>query len=320
MFISSKETLGNKIDTVDWIIIDRCPSCKSCELIDRGNLPLDFYDFAGRKFDIKGQNISIFECKNCRLVYKNKIPSPEFISQQISGESNTLWSYNYSYENEIKLINGLFDYHDSYDLLDIGAANGDLLKVSAKFGGRRSALDITRYPGLQITDDGEFIQGLLDDSSLVWRKKKYDIVTLFDVLEHLYDPVTAFSNLRDFVKEGGFVIVETGDSDKYWYKQNEISHWQYVRLFEHHIFWNYYSVAYQAQKNGFEIVSYTNKQNKYIEKTSIPQKLENLSMLSLYIISRQAYHLLGKIMNKHGIQPMNIFAKDHFRLVLRRVK
>lgn len=146
MTISVKEKLDFESESANWLIVDRCPSCKSQEAINRGEVPLDFYYFSGKKIVIRAKHIAVWECKKCGLLYKNKVPSPEFISQLISSQSNRIWSYQYKYEDEIQLINDLFSDRSSYDLLDIGAANGDLLRHSAKFGGRRSALDIARYP------------------------------------------------------------------------------------------------------------------------------------------------------------------------------
>ncbi|MGP1371583.1 MAG: class I SAM-dependent methyltransferase [Almyronema sp.] len=308
-----------KSEMADWIVVKDCPSCKSEKAVDRGKLPLAFYHFAGEKVCIPRKGISVFECKNCKLLYKDKMPSQLLLSQLISNKSDFVWSHQYNFIDETNLINSLFCGSSSYDLLDVGTANGNLLKASAKFGGRRSAVDIVPYPHLEIKDQGEFIQGFIDDSSLAWSHQKYDVITLFDVLEHLYNPIVAFSNLKKFLKKDGFVVIETGDSDQYWCQHEKISHWQYVRLFEHHVFWNFQAISYQAQKNGFEIVSYTHKQNKHLKDISLLKKIENLSMLGLYFSSKKAYYLLGKLMNKQGIQPINLFSKDHCQVVLRSI-
>lgn len=304
----------------DWLRVYQCPSCKALNADNSGALPLKNYFFASKKISVPQRGITVLKCRNCGLLYKDKVPSQSFVSKLIQNEARSLWSYQYNYDDEINLINNLINEDtSSYDLLDIGAADGNLLKLLKNNGGRRSALDVVRYPGLKISSEGEFIEGFLDNFSLSWSGDQYDIVTLFDVLEHLYNPVFAFSNLSDLVKKGGFIVIETGDTDKYWHKKEKISFWQYIRLFEHHIFWNKRAIVYQANRNGFELLSYVNKQNKYIKNIPPHKKIVNFLMIGLYLFSKRAYKLLGKLTHKQGIQPINLFARDHFRAVLRKV-
>ena len=93
----------------------------------------------------------MYECKNCGLLYKNLIPSKQFMQDLINNQSSKIWSSNYKYEDEINLINGLLDNQaSSYALLDVGSAHGNLLKVSSKYSGRRSSLNIVKYPDLLV--------------------------------------------------------------------------------------------------------------------------------------------------------------------------
>lgn len=317
------QTMTQDKNDGSWLKINQCPSCSCLSKINRGKIPLDFYCTAGSQLQIKipESGVFLYECKSCGLLYKSLIPSKQFMRDLINEQSSKIWSSNYKYEDEINLINGLLDNQaSSYALLDVGSAHGNLLKVSSKYSGRRSSIDIVKYPDLFLSSDGEFIEGFLDSDDLVWNENPYDIVTVFDVLEHLYDPNISFYNLRKFVKKGGFVIIETGDSDHYWHFQNKINYWQYICYIEHHIIWNYRSLVYQAEKNGFEIISFVNKQHKEIKNFSFSQKTKHILLLTIYIISEKIYSIIIKIMNKKSIQPRNIFAKDHFLAILKKVE
>ncbi|NJR76205.1 MAG: class I SAM-dependent methyltransferase [Scytonema sp. CRU_2_7] len=71
---------------------------------------------------------------------------------------------------------------------------------------------------------------MIDAPKLAWSSKQYDVVTMFDILEHLYNPRNVFQNLVSLVKEKGYVLIETGDTDNYWPQRYGIENWWYTNF------------------------------------------------------------------------------------------
>jgi SAM-dependent methyltransferase len=301
-----------------WMYVYNCPACGSKTTTQKSQLLGSEYKILNKEIEFPDSGINLAECSNCGLVYKQILPKFQFISKILSEQIDKIWNSKYKFKQEILLIKNLFS-KESFDLLDVGATQGNFLRACANFGGRRSALDILKYPELQLNLRGEFIQGSLDDLYLVWSQQPYDVITLFDVLEHLYYPNIAFRNLNALVKNGGFVIIETGDIQSCFSRRFGMNNWWYVRLFEHHIFWSYQSLKKIAEKYKFEIISIETKKHKDMYDINLLTQLKMLTHLAIYSISpRGYYYVLAHIFGRRGMQPRSVVAKDHFRVVLQK--
>ena len=95
--------------------------------------------------------------------------------------------------------------------------------------------------------NGEYIIDFIEKENLE-SKYHYDVATAFDVFEHFYDPIQAVFNCKKLLKNNGVILGETGITD---YVTNPET-WWYVRLIEHHIFWNKKSFEY-LQRLGLKL-------------------------------------------------------------------
>jgi SAM-dependent methyltransferase len=190
--------------------------------------------------------------------------------------------------------------------------------LDSKVSGRRSALDVIRYPGIEAQLAGEFIAGFLDQPRLDWGHEPYGVVTMFDVLEHLYEPRNAFRNLAEVVRHNGLVFVETGDADSFWPRHFGVHRWWYVRLLEHHVFWTRQSLEAIAMAHGFKIVQWKMVRHKSRRKLVPLRTLGDLLKVALYWVAAERYSAIAEMFGKHGNQPWYPFAHDHIRACLRR--
>jgi SAM-dependent methyltransferase len=174
------------------------------------------------------------------------------------------------------------------------------------------------YPGIAEHLTGEFIEGFLETPDLRWSGEAYDMVTLFDVLEHVYRPQEAFSNLRSLVKPGGMVFVETGNTRTFWPSFFGLHHWWYVRLMEHHIFWSRRSLERIAAAHGFELVFWNEERHKSRRRLTSARIATDLLKAGLYMVDTNSYVWLARLLGKDGRQPWYPFTKDHFQACLQR--
>ena len=298
----------------EWRFLESCPSCQQNNKDIVGRLVSHNYIFGSRRIALPRSGVALARCKTCGLVYKLAVPTPEFLKTITTLEQATLWRLpNYRFASEFAAIQA---YHPdpAYDLLDVGVAGGELLRAAPHGKGRRSGLDIVRFDGLTVSDGGEFICGQIEDLDLAWSGRPYEVVTAFDVLEHIYSPPAALANLQALTKPGGIVIIETGDTDSI--PPDELRLWYYLAYFEHHIAWNAESITAIADRFAFDVVSIEQKRHKLLENETFDFKA--FIKYHGFKLNPRIYHALQYWGGFDGSTPIKPNAKDHMRCILRR--
>jgi 2-polyprenyl-3-methyl-5-hydroxy-6-metoxy-1,4-benzoquinol methylase len=141
--------------------------------------------------------------------------------------------------------------------LDVGCSNGDLIDKLANDSRFRSGLDVYRDKSCERKINGKYYQGFIEDENLRI-DEKYNLITMFDVLEHLYSPLIAIKNCVNAMESNAILLIETGDYDA----TDNIANWWYAKYIEHHIFWNKKSLMYVANKYLLDIFFMQNKAHK----------------------------------------------------------
>jgi SAM-dependent methyltransferase len=303
-----------------WKPVVCCPSCRSELCVASAALPDLYYVFGSERIAYPEQGITVSCCGSCGLFYKSLLPAPSFLSEVFKRQGAAKWPDSHDFEAEAVLLQRLMG-GSRFDLLDVGAAMGGLLAACSHRGirGRRSALDVIRYPGIERHLSGELIEGFLDDPAMTWSGEPYDIVTLFDVLEHLYDPVTAFENLRQLLRPGGKVLIETGNAMSFWPRRIGISEWWYVRLLEHHLFWSRDSVERAADAHGFRVIHWRTVRHKSRRRLLPRGAVVDSLKSALYLATNRHYASAARLLGRQGVQPWFPFGEDHFQACLEKV-
>lgn len=150
----------------------------------------------------------LVKCKSCGFVFSKKIPS----------ENELLSHYNDYSRNDylppltVKRYNELLDEMESYrstnNILDVGCGLGYFLE-QAKLRGWNvygteftdEALSICEQKGINIE------QGVLNTD---WFGKGYfDVITSFEVVEHINNPRTELGNIREILRKDGLFYCTT---------------------------------------------------------------------------------------------------------------
>lgn len=298
-----------------WLVNRECPACGCGEGLTLGRLSATHYKFGHEYIRLPDEGISLIRCNNCSLIYKTTVPSRFYLGQIFTRQAHKKWTDKYNFVSEKRFLRHLVN-KDSFDLLDVGAYRGGLLKICSDLGGRRSGLDVIKYPNLDNLISDEFIHGLMDDLDLKWSNNPYDVVALYDVLEHSYNPEQAFRNLRNFVKDDGYIVIETGDADSAWPTKYGISNWWYVNLFEHHVFWTQDSLRFMADKFEFKILHMIRKTHKAFKLLSGILHIKNLWKVGFYRLSPKGYKWAVQITGRQSVQPYCLYSKNHLLAVL----
>jgi len=98
------------------------------------------------------------------------------------------------------------------ELLDIGSGLGVFPSIVHKQGWHCTAIDPDKRAVKHLTDTVG-VDALFGDFMKLDVSKKYDMITLNKVLEHVPDPIAMLRRTLDWLKPGGFVYVEVPDGE-----------------------------------------------------------------------------------------------------------
>lgn len=143
----------------------------------------------------------------------------------------------FDYQNGFgKLARDVQPYRRQGRLLDVGASNGGMVRAAREQGYVASGIEPSPdICALSERENGvELICGDLRTADLP--PESLEIVTMHDVLEHLFDPIGTLRACREVLATGGLLVVETPTTDSLerhlrgdaWSQLNPLAH---VNLF-----------------------------------------------------------------------------------------
>jgi 2-polyprenyl-3-methyl-5-hydroxy-6-metoxy-1,4-benzoquinol methylase len=168
-------------------------------------------------------------------------------------------------------------------LLDIGCSNGAFIFVANDTIGiecegvepAKNAVTAAKKMGLHV------YHGYLKECNL--SDKMYDIITLFEVIEHLKDPVSLLKECRRLLKDNGVIVIRTANTDC-WTTKMLKGGWHYFSINKHggHIsFFCLKSIKTLANNTGFRIKkTYTHSVSLSQEHTDSYIKYRSLKLIS----------------------------------------
>ncbi len=167
------------------------------------------------------------QCANCSQKFHKKILNDDWLniyySEWISADA--IDAYNLENPDKISIFNKAkanvehvlqiekstrtLRGGSSVKILDFGCGDGDFLSCCSMFGFECHGVEFSeaRYQRRNI-DFHPSLESLLDDQN---EKLEFDVITMFEVLEHLAEPLQLLTSLTKLLKKGGVFIMETPD-------------------------------------------------------------------------------------------------------------
>jgi SAM-dependent methyltransferase len=156
-------------------------------------------------------------------------------------------------------------------LLDVGCSNGAFISAAQSLGIRAAGVEPSAAPAQAAIESGlQVYQGFLQDIHLP--EASFDVVTLFEVIEHLKDPLSLFKECHRVLHKGGLLVIRTGNTDS-WTAHHRKDRWEYFSTSEHggHIsFFNPVSIGKLAQRSGFSVERLKTHRVSFYQKGEIP--------------------------------------------------
>lgn len=173
-----------------------------------------------------------------------------------SGYQADLASYLKTFRAKARWVQAM---EPSGSLLEIGSAGGAFLKAMEELGYEVAGFELSpamvRFGREQLGLRG-LVQGGFDELDAV--PAPVDIVALFDVIEHVPEPVAALEKVKAVLRPGGLLVLQTQDLDSL-ARRVLRSRWPHFKQMEHVYHFNPSTVAKVLERAGFSGVSITRK-------------------------------------------------------------
>lgn len=169
-----------------------CLICNSTELQD-----LEEYD---KQY--------LCKCQSCSFVFSKRIPTSEELTKHYEGYGRNDYLSPITIRRYHELLDEFEKYRKTNRIIDVGCGIGYFLEVAKERGWEvygteytDKAIEICENKGINMK------QGVLDSTN--YPVEFFDIITSFEVLEHINNPVEELASFNKILRTGGLVYFTT---------------------------------------------------------------------------------------------------------------
>jgi len=204
-----------------------------------------------------GRHYTIVQCQQCGLVYTDPRPDGHDIVETYQAVEDLLYLEEregrvLTFERHLKPLERLTGPPNGRPLLDVGCYAGVFVEIAAGHGWDAWGVEPSRWAVEQAqARELHVVQGTLETADLP--EATFDVVTMWDVIEHVTDPLGTLQRAHQLLKPGGLLVVHTIDIDSL-FAQLMGSRWPW--LMEMHIY--YFSrrtLRLMLEQCGFHVLS-----------------------------------------------------------------
>lgn len=218
------------------------------------------------KFHFAKNNYKFYLCNMCGLEFIYPLPSNDeldkFYSKAYYNEDkqryypekeNNPQSYLNTRRGWLRRLGLIRRFIDVGSILDIGCATGVFLQIAREEGW--NVFGIEKFPIAakeaqeKLGRENIYIGDPLDYQT----DKKYDVITMWGVIEHLKDPHRYIKKINGLLKVNGLLVLSTPNTNSlnrklFWKK------WRYFIPPEHLFYFNANNLSMLLAKGSFEIL------------------------------------------------------------------
>lgn len=245
--------------------MNRCQICGS----EKTNKIFSSPNVHGRQILGKGKEFDIFKCQNCGGVFLGnfqlgsqdllKYYGKDYYKDSLKYGNKLLQllikiSEKYSFWRKQRLILSYFSNRKSkVKILDVGCGEGKFLANlnPQKFEAMgveisKEASRICQKKGLKIIND--------DFSKADFEEEKFDVITLWHVLEHLNNPVEVIEKIGSLLTRNGILIIATPNTESLGFKLGR-ENWYHLDTPRHLVLYNMESFKKLCKEVNMKVVA-----------------------------------------------------------------
>ncbi len=250
-------------------------------------------------WDGYGNHLQIVECRHCGHVYTN----PRWNGEELMAAYSAVEDQTYvvqrigrerTFAKHLSALEKFTGPGAGRQLLDVGAYIGVFVEVALAHGWQatglepsRWATDVAHAAGLPV------IQGTLDSEEIQGRR--FDVITMWDVIEHLADPLAELKKVYRLLNPGGWFVVHTMDIESV---TARLMGRRWPWLMDMHIhYFSRRSLTLFLEKSGFELI-WAGAESRYLSMGYLVSRVGGLS--------RSLGRLFGGVVNLASVDSVTV--------------
>ena len=225
-----------------------------------------------------GHHPQIVMCHNCGYVYANpRWSEDELIEAYAAVEDETYVTERIgrvlTFQKHLEHMEKWTGSGNGRSLLDIGAYIGVFVEEAQKSGWQAVGVEPSDWAAAEAQKRGlNVIVGTQDTPEL--QGKQFDVITMWDVIEHVDSPSEEMTKTYHLLKPGGWLVLHTMDIDSLTAKLMG-GRWPWFMDMHLHYF-SQKSMAQMLEKNGYEVV-WSGAMGRYLRLGYIASRVDGLN-------------------------------------------
>ncbi|MFH0953326.1 MAG: class I SAM-dependent methyltransferase [Verrucomicrobiota bacterium] len=196
-----------------------------------------------------GMNAMVAVCPDCRLAFQTPRPAPEaslaYLNWRWRSSDKYVGDPEAQHQRAFEQIAHVQRYVDRPPrLLDFGAGAGAFVRAALDQGWDAAGVEQCEAAMARAK---EFHRVELRPEL---ENERYDIVTMWDVIEHLRAPEEVLRMIGGHLPEGGLLFIETGNFES-WRRVADGDRW-HLYLFDHQFYFSPASLRRMLERAGFD--------------------------------------------------------------------
>lgn len=197
----------------------------------------------------------LVQCGHCGFVFCNRIPTAEELVKHYEQYSRANIISPITLKRYEQLLEKFEPYRKTNNIIDVGCGDGFFLQVAKQKGWNvygteftEKAVEVCSAKGISMK------QGPLDNAN--YNGIQFDVVTSFEVIEHINNPNEEITKFYSLLRKGGIVYATTPNF-------NSISRtllkgtWSVIEYPEHLSYYTASTIKKLFAKHGFRTLSIT---------------------------------------------------------------
>lgn len=232
-------------------ILIQCPNCESPK--------------AESLYKYKGADV--VQCHHCSMIYV-PMPAPDFTSiykesyfsvEQTGTDRPGYLNYRSEFISHLMTFNSRLEETEKIlgrqgRLLDIGCALGHLGEAARRRGWDVYITDVSDFAVLESRKNFGLNGFISAPDKLAVKEGRFDLITMFDVIEHLSHPLDLLRDIRRALSANGVLQLTTPNAHSLSAKLMG-RHWYHLKPSEHLLYFTPETIRSMLERTGFEVIA-----------------------------------------------------------------